>query len=385
VRIWRGQLSSLKQRRAWFPCLLLLAALLLSLWQAPLSRVAHRQAGTREFLSLALHNQPLSAGSRLLATMDASDLESAASQLRRTNIEGATRYTALNSYRTLGVVDLAADNPAGAQSWLARRLAIAPTDLLAHFYLGEAYLRLGDTQAAIKEWEMAGAQNQLLDLAKESMSRGMHAEALAALDAVLRLDPTNVDARWFAAEIWREQGDLERALELLQEMIALAPQSLGPRQRAAEIWVEQGDVERALEMCEELISIAPAQPNGYVSGGVILFNEGQYERAITFFEKALQLSPPSPHWILVRLGRAYAALGRWTEAIDAYEQAIQEDPTQHWDYALMGDAQCQAGHPEEALSYYEQAVAWGNQSSRVRQVADYIARTGDCLPDPQFH
>jgi tetratricopeptide (TPR) repeat protein len=385
VRTWRSRLTPLKQRRHWFPWLLLLVVLLLSLWQAPLSRVIHRQAGTREFVSLVFRNRSSSAGSPLLAATDAGDLESAASQLRRTNNEEGTKYAALNSYRTLGVVDLAADNPAGAQSWLARRLEMAPMDVLAHFYIGEAYFRLGDTHAAVEEWEMSGAQNQLTDLAKESISRGRQAEALTALDAVLRLNPTNVDARWFAAEVWRDQGDLEHALELYREMIALAPQSLGPRQRMAEIWAERGDVERALEICEELISVAPEMPDGYVVGGVILFDAEQYEQAITFFEQALQRGPASPRWILVRLGRAHATLGRWSEAIDAYERAIQEDPTHHWDYVLIGDAHCQRGHPKEALIYFERAVDSGNQSNRVRQLADYIAQNGDCPPGPEFH
>jgi superkiller protein 3 len=168
-------------------------------------------------------------------------------------------------------------------------------------------------------------------------------------------------------------------------MIALAPQSLGPRQRMAEIWAEQDDVERALEMCQELIAIAPHMPDGYVLSGVILFDAERYEPAITFFEQALQRDPASPRWIWVNLGKAHAAVGRWAEAIDAYERAIQEDPTDHWDYVLVGDAHCQRGHPKEALAYFEQAVDSGNQSSRVRQVADYIAQNGHCPPGPEFH
>lgn len=385
MKIQRSPISSFKQRRFWFPWLPLLAALLLSLWQVPLGRMVHRQAGTREFLNLAFRNRPSPTSSHPVTDMDVNDLERVASRLKRANNERGNARDALNSYRILGVLDLAANDPVGAGRWLTRRLETVPTDVLARFYIGEVNLRLEDVQPAIEEWEMAGAQNQLLDLAQDLMESEMPAEAISALDAVLRLDPTNVDARWFAAEIWREQGNLENALELYQEMIVLAPQSLGPRQRVAEIWAEQGDLEGALEMCQELMAVAPEKPDGYATSGVILFDDGQYEPAIMFFEKALQRNPASPRWMLVRLGRAYAALGRWPEAIESYELAVQEDPTHHWDYALIADAQCQAGHPEHALAFYEQAVARGNQSSRVRQVADYIARNGGCPPGPYFH
>jgi tetratricopeptide (TPR) repeat protein len=84
--------------------------------------------------------------------------------------------------------------------------------------------------------------------------------------------------------------------------------------------------------------------------------------------------------MLINLGKSHAALDRWPEAVEAYQQAIREDPTLANAYAQMGDAQCQIGHPGEARGYYEQAIALGNQRNRVRRAVEYIAQHGECLP-----
>lgn len=322
-----------------FLWLLPLVALLLVLWQIPWGSIAYRQVGTRAFLQAAFQNESLAANPRWPAfiEIDAKALKSIPWYLQHANDQ-------LNTDRALGVIALAANDLAEARQRLLRQLEIAPNDVMAHFFLGEVYLRLGDTQTGIEQWEAAGAKAPLLRLGQDLITRQAQDEALAALEAVMRLDAANVDSRRLAAEIWLEQGQAEQALAIYQEIIALAPE----------------------------------KSTSYERSGQILFEAGQYEQAITFFEQALQHNPESPRWVLERLGRSHAALSQWPEAIKAYEQAIRTDSTYHQVYVLMAEAQCQFGHPQEALFYYEQATALGNQSNRVEQAVEYIAQYGDC-------
>jgi tetratricopeptide (TPR) repeat protein len=328
---WRGP------RLLW---LLPLAALALILWQIPLVDMAHRQAGTRAFLQMVFQSNPSLTDYQwsVFVDPDAEALESVTSHLKQANRE-------LDTERLLGLVALATDKPADAQGWLQRRLETAPEDVIARFFLGEAYLRLGNTSAAIEQWEAAGTYRRLMELARDLAAHQAQDEALSALGAVVRLDETNVDARKLAAEIWVEQGDVERALALYQEIIAIAPQ----------------------------------KADGYILSGQLLFDEGQYEQASVFFEQALQCNPTQSRWILKMLGSSHAALGQWPEAVEAYEQALREDPTPGI-YALTGDALCQLGLPEKARFHYEQAIMLGDQSRHVRKVAEYIAQHGDCPP-----
>ena len=316
-----------------------LVALLLLLWQIPWGSLAYRQIGMRAFLQVAFQNESRAANPRWPAfiEIDAKALQTVPRYLQQANLQ-------LNTDRTLGVIALAANDLAEAQQRLLRQLELAPNDVIAHFFLGEAYLRLGDTQTGIEQWEAAGAKAPLMRLGQDLLARQAQAEALAALEAVMRLDAADEDSRRLAAEIWLDQGQAERALALYQEIIALAPE----------------------------------KSTSYMLSGNIFFDEGQYEQAITFFEQALQRGPENPRWILERLGKSHAALNQWPEAIKAYEQAIREDPTHHQIYVLMAEAQCHLGLPEQAHFYYEQAIVLGNQSDRVRQAVEYIAQYGDC-------
>lgn len=379
MKVERGKTGP-RQIRLWPVWFLVSLALLLALWKTPLIQSVHRQVGTRAFLKAAFQSEPSPADPPWSLSVEARGLASAMSHLKRANIESDAQSVTLNTYRTLGVAELATGNPANARKWLLRRLETAPGDVLARFFLGEAFLRLGDVQAAIQEWKAAGAQQQLMWLAEDLAEREAWTEALTALDAVMELDATDVRSRWLAARIWREQGNAQRTLVLCQELLEIDAQSEGARQLAAEIYIEQGDTQRGLALSQELIAIVPQKPIGYMLSGIALFDEGQYEQSIIFFEEALRRDPLSPHWIWVRLGKAHAALEQWPEAIEAFGRAIHEDPTHDWDYVLMADAQCQAGHPQGAHSYYEQAIALGVQSDRVRQAAEYIARHQDCPP-----
>lgn len=370
----RTQMANARTK-PWRLRLLPLVALLLSLWQIPWLNLAHRQAGARSFLQVAAQNGALSTKPGWPATVQikAEALASAVTHLHQAD-------SRLDTERLLGVVALASNDLASAQQWLLHRLETASDDVIARYYLGEIYLRLGDTNAAIEQWTAAGALEPLRGLAQDLLAREAEAEVLAALDGIMQLAVTDVGSRELAAKLWAEQGHLERALALNQEIIAIDPADLGAHKRAAEIWLEQGKVERALALYQEIIAVAPEQDDGYALSGQVLFDAGQYEQAIKFFEQALQRGPENPHSILERLGQSQAALGRWPEAVAAYEQAIQADPSDHWGYVLLGEAECQLGHPKQARSFYEQAIELGNQNSGVRQAAEYIGQHGVCSP-----
>ncbi|HXW00021.1 MAG TPA: tetratricopeptide repeat protein, partial [Anaerolineae bacterium] len=322
-----------------FLWLLPVVALLLLLWQIPWSGLTYRQVGLRSFLQVVFQNESLTVNPRWPAFIEIEPnlLKTIPGSMEQVNSQ-------LNRERALGIIALAANDLAEARQQLLRRLEVAPNDVIAHFFLGEAYLRLGDTLAGIEHWEAAGAAAPLKRLSQDLIARQAQAEALAALEAVRRLDPADEDTRRLAARLWLEQGQPEHALAIYQEIIALAPE----------------------------------KSSNYTSSGQILFDAGQYEQAIIFFEQALQRNPERPRWILEELGQSYAALNQWPEAIAAYEQAIHAEPARHQLYVLMGQAQCQLGHAEEARFSFEQAIALGNKSKQVEQAVAYIALHAAC-------
>jgi tetratricopeptide (TPR) repeat protein len=327
--------------RSWSLRLLSALALLLFLWQVPLVNLVQRQAGLLVFLQAAWPAEALPVEQRPAEFTAAQDeaLQAAAWQLQQAGSQ-------LDTDRALGRVTLAANRFTEAEAYLLRWLDTAPNDPIARNFLAETYFRQGNVPAAIEQWAIARDSARLIAWARELIKLEQPIQALEALEAVIAFDPSNLSAR----------------------------------QMAGDLWLKQGNSDRALVLYGEIISIAPEQASGYALTGSVLFKEKRYGEAIASFQQALQKSETSPYWVWVLLGQSYAYQGRWTEAVESYDQAIHSNPKPPEPYAFLGQAQCQLGHPGEARLAYEQAIGLGHQAASIRQTLEYIAQHGDC-PD----
>lgn len=330
--------TSLKAPPLW---LLPLLALLLAGAQLPGPGFWSRQVGLHLLLQAVWAEGALPVGpaSPPLSPAQRETLQAAARQLSQSGPQAETE-------RALGRVALAAQRDDEAERYLLARLEQAPGDVMAHFFLGQLYLRQERWLAGIEQWTAAGASQPLLALARNLHRQQHYPEAMAALEAVIKLQPADETAYLLAAELGWQQGERERALALVQQVTA----------------------------------IAPHHPAGYALLGRLLFEGGWYEEAIPYFQQAIQRTPSHTAPLQVMVGRSYAALKRWSEAAAAYGQAIQAAPEERGAYVLGGDAQCQLDRPAEARRFYEQALHLGETSERVRQAVEFIARQGVCAP-----
>lgn len=321
--------------------LLPLLTLLLAGAQWAGSGVGPRQAGLRLLLQAVWAVGALPAGpeSPPLTPAQRETLQAAARQLSQAGPTGETE-------RALGRAALAGGQFEEAEQHLLNRLAQLPNDKIAHFFLGQLYLDQQQWPAGIKEWTAAGAVQPLLALAQTLRRQQQYPTAMAALEAVIKLQPTDQAAYLLAAELAWQQGEREQALALAQQVTA----------------------------------VAPHQPAGYALLGRLLFEGGWYQEAIPYFQQAIQRSSTTPAPLWVMIGRAYAALQRWPEAAAAYDQAIQAAPAERSAYVLRGEALCHLDQPAEARRSYEHALGLGETSELVRQAAEFIARQGVCGP-----
>lgn len=358
---------------------LFLGALILVFWQIPLINVIYHQAGTLIFLQTAFQKGELPPHLPWLGQVEA-DPAPAISRLAQANDPFIPLQLSLNADRLLGVVALMTGDAVEAQQRLQSRLDQVPEDQIARFFSGEVYRRQGNFSEAIEQWALVGAQEPLMDMARDLIERQENAAALAALKAVMELDKTDTEPRWWAAGILSEQGDTEEALLLYQEIRKINPYSDAAHRRVAEVLLEQGELDQALAVYQEMIDLAPEEAAGYTLMARALFDAGRYEETLQAVEQALERQPEEPVLLLEMMGESYAALERWTEAIQVYKQAIDISPDRHRPYTLTAEAQCQAGTPDEARFYFEQAVVLGNQQEQVQQAIQYITDHGVCPP-----
>jgi tetratricopeptide (TPR) repeat protein len=90
--------------------------------------------------------------------------------------------------------------------------------------------------------------------------------------------------------------------------------------------------------------------------GVALEKLGRMSEALEAYRQAINLDPklPHPHH---GLGDALSDLGRKEEAIEAYREAISIDPNFVYPHHGLGDALSDLGRKEEAIEAYRQAIS----------------------------
>jgi tetratricopeptide (TPR) repeat protein len=87
-----------------------------------------------------------------------------------------------------------------------------------------------------------------------------------------------------------------------------------------------------------------------------LYDLGRYEEAIAAYDQALAIKPDQ-HKALNNKGSALSYLGRYEEAIAAYDQALAIKPDQDEALNNKGSALSRLGRYEEAITAYDQALA----------------------------
>ena len=98
------------------------------------------------------------------------------------------------------------------------------------FMLAELLYRAGDLTAARERYYAAIELDPDHLQARSSLGcvlaeLGEHELALAALEGVLRQEPTYADAHWHTAGVLREMGAVADAAHHLRRFLALAPES----------------------------------------------------------------------------------------------------------------------------------------------------------------
>ncbi len=156
-------------------------------------------------------------------------------------------------------------------------------------------------------------------------------QALARLNESLRLDPTNVDAKFNVAEILTFEkpnaGALEKAeaekhfVGLLQEH----PDHYDLRNGLAAVYLQTGKVDQAIQIWEGLSRDAPEESLAHSNLSEAYLEAGRIEEAIAASQKALQADPNNSD-AQFHLGMAALAQGDRRSAAEAIQKAAELEP-----------------------------------------------------------
>ena len=185
------------------------------------------------------------------------------------------------------------------------------------------------------------------------------AAAARAADVALRLDPQSVEALFVKARTDAARGEYENALVSYVRLLQLAPDRLDARFELAEVHIQRGHPDQACPLLRDALPIAPSPCE---------------QRA-------------EAEW---RLGLAYAAAERWTDAANHLGRAIEQREACDRDWQCLAAAKTLAGQDAGGVRTMarlasarqpgqEPADVWTDLRDRVARRALPEGGSGDSL------
>jgi Tfp pilus assembly protein PilF len=109
---------------------------------------------------------------------------------------------------------------------------------------------------------------------------------------------------------------------------------------------------------ERWTSRHPEDADMLINAGLTTFDAADYAQAYAFFEKAIEAASDGEQKSGARTFRANTLdmLGRYTEAVDAYEAVIAETPDWWEAHANLGICHARNGHPEKAEAAFRRGL-----------------------------
>ena len=158
-----------------------------------------------------------------------------------------------------------------------------------------------------------------------------------------------------AAGSIRQQAVWRDNLTLWTNAVAHAPGSAAALESLCFAQIEAREFQRAIESCRGALDLDPRRSDALINSGAALLGLGRWSEALAAYESAVVRRPASPE-ALTGLGLAQSALGQPERAIASYRAAIAADPGYAEAYNCLGVAYARSGRLAEAVESLRRAV-----------------------------
>ena len=228
----------------------------------------------------------------------------------------------------------------------------SPKSALAHLFLGDLHLKLGEHEAAARNLTKALALDDTLVMAKIALGQTYLAqkrpdEARPMLEAAVKVVPT--DARAFAAlgRAALELKDYAAARKALERSVRLDPKITGNYGRLGTAWLGLKNPERAVQAFLRAWSKG-RDPEGLRQAGRIRMNQKQWKAAFSTFQELVTVVPDDVEGHYMSAGAAHA-MGEVRVAVAAYTRAISHATDSEADAKVVEQAKGQIAAIKQAV------------------------------------
>ena len=219
-------------------------------------------------------------------------------------------------------------------------LAVTGENDVAHNNLGFLFLRRGELDKAISEFQTAldirsrntqthyslGAALIQSNLGNVLARKQLWDDAVDHLQEAVRLRPDYADAYFNLGSVLFQQGRIDQAIAQWQKALAIRPRDAEAHRSLASALRKQGNVKEAIAEYEQALNIVPEDSVALNNLAWILatFSDASMRdgaRAVTLAMKAVQASGGRDPNFVRTLAAARAEAGQFTEAVATAEAA----------------------------------------------------------------
>jgi tetratricopeptide (TPR) repeat protein len=234
--------------------------------------------------------------------------------------------------------------------------------------------------------------DEYLEQGETLASEGLIEEALARFEQALDTAPENPEVIEAVGRALLNLGRLEEAEASFLDALELDPEWIAPRMGLAMVALSRDEPFKIVHHLERAIEADPGYPDAYVelgryygfmgepalakatferwtvrvpedadmliNAGLTLFDAADYAEALEFFEKAIEAAADEVQKSGARTFRANALdmLGRYAEAVDAYEEVIAATPDWWEAHANLGICHARNGELERAEATFRRGL-----------------------------
>jgi protein O-mannosyl-transferase len=245
--------------------------------------------------------------------------------------------------------------------YLRQALQLRPDYADARNCWGSLLLRQGKSAEAMEQYRAALALNPNLAEAHSNLGlalagAGQTREAMASYEIALTLNPDLLSAHFGLAILKESLGQLEAATAHWAAAVEKSPSLAGAREQMGMLLAKQGKLTEALPHLAEAVRLQPENARLHAQHGLVLDQLGQTAAAVAAYRQAVTLGTTQPEvwnnlsWILAT--HPAADLRAPAEAVQLGEKACQI--TEHREVRFLGTlaaAYAAAGRFPEAISH----------------------------------
>lgn len=216
-------------------------------------------------------------------------------------------------------------------------------------------------------------------------------EAESLLTDVVRRDTEEVDAYLALARLYRQRGEIGRAIQMHQNLLLRADLDDGQRFHAllglAEDFHRGGFLRRAAAAYEEALAQRPRHPTVLRALVRLYLDTRDARRALALERRLARLEGRDPRpaeaSLWVDLAEAARAEGRTQDARRALRRALRRDPECVRAWLELGELEAERGRSRKALEAWQRVPAIDRR--RAREVYPRLAATFAALGRPRAY